>query len=103
MKRTRRLVLLILVAVFAVAVASPALATEDSTEGETTETTVASEQMPSGEGPAVEAPEVPVETVEQPWTVRFIYPAILVMTILLIVGLAIGYNRNVRRRYQVVS
>jgi hypothetical protein len=103
MKRTHRLVLLLLVAVLAVVVASPALATEDSTEGETTETTVAPEQISEGEGPAVEAPDTAVEEVEQPWTVRFIYPAILVMTILLVIGIVIGYNRNVRGRYQVVS
>jgi hypothetical protein len=103
MKRTHRFVLLILVAVLAMVVASPALATEGSTEGETTETTVVPEQISEGEGPAVEAPPVEAEAIEQPWTVRFIYPVILIMTVVLLVGLAIGYNRNVRRRYQVVN
>jgi membrane protein implicated in regulation of membrane protease activity len=103
MKRTHRLVLLSLIAVLLVFVASPALATEGTTEGETTETTVASEQIFEGEGPAVEAPADEVEVTEQPWTVRFLYPAILAATVLLIVGIAIGYNRNIRKRYQVVS
>ena len=103
MKRTHRFVLLILVAVLVMVVASPALATEDSTEGETTETTVAPEQIFEGEGPAIEVPAGQIEETEQPWTVRFIYPAILVMTILLIVGIAIAYNHNIRKRYRVIS
>jgi hypothetical protein len=103
MKRTHRLVLLSLIAVLAMVVASPVLATEDSTEVETTETTVAPEQISEGEGPAVEAPADAVEVPEQPWTARFIYPAIVVITIVLIIGIAIGYNRNIRKRYQVIS
>jgi len=103
MKRTHRLVLSFLIAVLVMAIAGPALATEGSTEGETTETTVAPELISEGEGPAVEAPPAASEEVEQPWTARFIYPVIVLMTILLIGGLAIGYNRSIRKRYQVVS
>ena len=103
MKRSHNLVLLLLVAVLVMAIANPALATEGTTEGETTETTVVSEQISEGEGPAVEAPVVEVEEQEQPWTARFIYPTIVIVTIVLIVGLAIGYNRTIRNRYQVVS
>ena len=103
MKRTHRLVLLSLMAVLVMAVASPVLATEDSSEGETTETTVVPEQISEGEGPAVEAPEAAVEEPEQPWTARFIYPVLLVITILLIAWIAIAYNHKIRNRYEVVS
>ena len=103
MKRTHKLALLSLIAVLVLAVVNPVLATEDSTEGETPATTVAPEQISEGEGPAIEAPPAEVEAVEQPWTARFIYPAIVVVTIILIVGLAIGYNRSIRNRYEVVG
>jgi hypothetical protein len=103
MKRTQRLTLLSLIAVLVMVVASPALATEDSTEVETTETTVAPEQFSEGEGPAIEAPVAEAETPEQPWTARFVYPLIMVITIILIVALAIGYNRSIRKRYHVTS
>jgi hypothetical protein len=98
MKRTYRLVLLSLIAVLVLAVVNPVLATEGSTE-----TTVAPEQISEGEGPAVEAPAAEAEVVEQPWTARFIYPMIVVVTIILIVGLAIGYNHRIRNRYEVVG
>jgi hypothetical protein len=103
MKRIRRLALLSLIAVLFMVVASPAHATEDSTETEVTESTVAPVQISQGEGPAVEVPPVVIEVPEQPWTARFIYPAIVVITILLILGLIIGYNHKIRNRYQVVS
>jgi len=103
MKSTHRLVLLSLIAVLVIIVASPALATEDSTEGETTATTVAAEQISEGEGPAIDAPEVEIEEQAQPWTARFIYPVLLVITIVLIGWIVIAYNRKVRHRYEVVS
>jgi hypothetical protein len=103
MKRTHRLVLLSLIAVLFMVVTSPVHATEDSTETEVTETTVVPVQISEGEGPAVEVPPVVIEVPEQPWTARFIYPAIVVVTILLILGLIIGYNHKIRNRYQVVS
>ena len=92
-----------MIAVLVLSVASPVLATESSTEGDTTETTVVPEQISEGEGPAVVAPPAPADETEQPWTVRFIYPTIAIVTILLVGGLAIGYNRSIRKRYQVVS
>jgi hypothetical protein len=103
MKRIRRLALLSLIAVLFMVAASPAHATEDSTETEVTETTVGPVQNSEGEGPAIEAPPVVIEVPEQPWTARFIYPAIVVITILLILALIIGYNHKIRNRYQVVS
>jgi hypothetical protein len=103
MKRTHRIVLLSLIAVLVMALTGPALATEGSTEGETTETTVAPEQISEGEGPAVEAPPAEIDEPEQPWTARFIYPTIVIATVVLILGIAIGYNRKIRKRYQVVT
>lgn len=103
MERTHRFVLMAMISVLVLVVASPVLATEDTTEGETTGTTVVPEQISEGEGPAVEAPVAEVEVQEQPWTARFIYPAIVVITIVLIIGIAISYNRNVRHRYEVVG
>ncbi len=103
MKRIHRFVLLSLIAALFMVVASPAHATEDSTETEVTESTVAPVQISQGEGPAVEVPPVVSEVPEQPWTARFIYPAIVAFTILLILGLIIGYNRKIRNRYEVVS
>jgi membrane protein implicated in regulation of membrane protease activity len=103
MKRSHRLVLLSLIAMLVMAISSPVLATEESTEVETTETTLAPAQMSEGEGPAVEAPVVEVEVEEQPWTARFIYPLIVVVTIVLIVGIAISYNHRIRNRYEVVG
>ena len=103
MKRIHRLVLLSLIAVLSTVVVSPAHATEDSTETEVTESTVAPVQISEGEGPAVEVPAVVIEVPEQPWTARFIYPTIVVITILLIIGLIIRYNHKIRNRYEVVS
>jgi len=103
MQRSYRLVVLALAPMFVFALTVPALATEESTEDDTTATTVAPEQISEGEGPAVEAPPADEKTVEQPWTARFIYPVIVLVTILLIVGLIIGYNRSIRSRYHVVS
>jgi len=81
----------------------PALATEESTDDDTTVTTAVPEQISEGEGPAVEAPPPAAGDDEQPWTARFIYPVIVLVTILLLVGLIIGYNRSIRTRYHVVN
>ena len=103
MKRIHRLVVLSLIAVLFMVVVSPAHATEDSTETEVTESTVAPVQISEGEGPAVEVPPGVIEVPAQPWTARFIYPTIVVITILLILGLIIAYNHKIRNRYEVVS
>ncbi len=103
MQRLYRFVVLALVATFVFALTVPALATEESTGDDTTATTVAPEQISEGEGPAVEAPPPDEADIEQPWTARFIYPVLVLVTILLIVGLIIGYNRGIRTRYHVVS
>ena len=103
MHRLSRFVVLALAATFVIALTVPALATEESTGDDTTATTVAPEQISEGEGPAVEAPPPDDKAEERPWTARFIYPVLVLVTILLIVGLIIAYNRSIRTRYHVVS
>ncbi|MCL1593437.1 MAG: hypothetical protein M3132_03680 [Actinomycetia bacterium] len=103
MTRMNRLILLAVTAFLVMAITAPAMATEESTGDATTETTVAPEVIFEGEGPAVVVPPAEEAEVEQPWTARFIYPVIVLVTVLLIIGLAIGYNRSIRTRYRVVS
>jgi hypothetical protein len=103
----RRIVTLLVLSLTLVAVASPAMATESQTETDpgTTETTVPTEPtFVDGDEPAlVIPPEAVVEELEQPWTSRYIYPTIVVVTILLIIGLVWGYFHFIRNRYTVVS
>jgi uncharacterized membrane protein YhiD involved in acid resistance len=102
MTRIRTAVLLALSAVLVVVLAAPALATESQPDPGATTTTVAPAQ-PEGEQPAVVIPDVPPEEEAQPWTSRFLYPTIVAVTIILILGLVIGYNRSIRHRYKVIS
>lgn len=100
----KRLVTIALIAAFALAVASPAFATESSSdEGTTTETTVAETPDFGDTPPAVVVPPIEPEAEDQPWTARFIYPTLVAITILLVIGTAIIYNRSVRKRYKVVA
>ena len=106
MQRLRPILLLGLIAGFIVAMALPVFATEGATEDEgteTTETTVAPEPIFENGEPAVVIP--PPEEAEdaQPWTSRFIYPTLVAVTILLVIGLIIGYNHSIRNRYTVVD
>lgn len=103
MTRINRLILLAVAVLFVMAITAPAMATEESTGDDTTETTVAPELIFEGEGPAVVVPPAEEAEVEQPWTARFIYPVIVLVTILLIIGLGVGYNRSIRTRYRVVG
>ncbi len=103
MKRVNRLVIFTLVSVLMLAIAAPSFAKQDTSEGENTGTTLSPAQISEGEGPAVPAPPPDEKNVDQPWTARFIYPTIVIITILLIIGLVVGYNRGVIRRYKVVS
>lgn len=103
MNRISRLFAIALAAFVLVALAAPALATESESEPETTETTVAPEPVFENGEPAVVIPPVEEVEEEQPWTARFIYPTIVAVTILLLIFLAIWYNRNIRRKYEVVA
>jgi hypothetical protein len=103
MNRIARIASLLLVAVLVLGLAAPAFATSSQNEEEeTTETTLTSE--PTWETPpAVVVPASSAEEEELPWTARFIYPTIAAAAVLLVVGLAIGYNRSIRKKYQVIS
>ena len=104
MSRIQRLVVLTRAALFVLGSLAPALATEeqggdDTEEVEETTSTTAWE----GEGPAVVIPDAEDAEEDQPWTARFFYPTIVIATVLLIVGVAVGYNRNIRQKYMVTS
>jgi len=101
MKRTQRIAVFALIAMFALAITLPAFAAQDTGEEETTETTVAAEH--DHLAPAVPAPPPEKVDDEQPWTARFIYPTIAAVTVILLIGLAIGYNRSIKKRYTVVG
>lgn len=103
MHRLYRLVVVTLAATFIFALTVPAVATEEPAEEDTTATTAVPVQISEGESPAVEAPPPDDSVVEQPWTARYIYPTIVIVTLILIVGVIIGYNRSIRGRYRVVS
>ncbi len=101
MNRTARIASIAMLVLLILAMSAPALGTESSDE--TTETTVTTTPSFQGDPPAVVAPPVVIEVEQQPWTARFIYPTLGVVTVILIAGIAIGYNRKIRKKYQVVD
>jgi hypothetical protein len=104
MKRFSRIVGFVSLLVLVVVFASPAMATESPEDsGDTTDTTVEPVQISEGEQPAIVAPPIEESSADEPWTSRFIYPLIVVGTFVLIIGIAIGYNRSVRTKYKVVG
>lgn len=104
MTRISRLAAISLLAILVFAVSVPSYATEGESEAEpeTTETTVAEEPVFEDGEPAVVIPPIEEEPEEQPWTSRFIYPTIVAVTIILLIVIAIWYNRSIRRKYEVV-
>ncbi len=103
MNRIARIASLLLVGVLVLGLAAPAFATaSQNEEEETPETTLTSEPQ-WDTPPAVVVPAAAVEEEELPWTARFIYPTIAAAAVLLVIGLAIGYNRSIRKKYEVVS
>lgn len=102
MNRIARTVVLAFTVLLIVGIAAPAFATEAPPE-ETTETTVAPVPVADGDEPAVVVPPSDNAAEDQPWTARFVYPLLGVLTVLIIGGYAIGYNRTIRRRYKVAA
>jgi hypothetical protein len=101
---TRSITLLLTIAAFLATTAAAFAATSDVlalTEAET-ETTEAP-AVESGVVPAVEAPDAGEGEEEQPWTARFLAPAVLTIGIVAIVVSAIAYATRVRGRYRVVG
>ncbi len=105
MKRMYRFAVLALVSVAIFAAVLPAFAASDTGgedgSAEMTNTTAVDDH--ESITPAVPAPPPDEVDDEQPWTVRFIYPTLVAVTVILIGGLIIGYNRSIKRRYTVVS
>ncbi len=105
MSPINRIAALALVALMTLVVAAPAFATEDAggaSDG-TTDTTIGVEPISAGDGPAVVVPPAEADEVEQPWTARFLIPLFVVTALVLVIGVAVAYNRNVRRRYKVTT
>lgn len=102
MNRISRIVVLAFVASLVIGVAAPVFATEAPPE-ETTDTTVAEAPVADADVPAVVIPPSDAKEADQPWTARFVYPLLGVLTVVIIGGYAIGYNRSIRRRYDVVA
>ncbi|MEN8041674.1 MAG: hypothetical protein ABFR95_09245 [Actinomycetota bacterium] len=102
MTRTQRILLMALTAVLVFVVAAPAFASGDD-GAVVTDTTVATEPVFSDGAPAVVVPPAEDDPVEQPWTARFLIPLFVVTALVLVVGVAIAYNRNVRTRYKVTA
>lgn len=60
------------------------------------------QEQPNPSGPAIQIPAVEATDEPQPWTHRFIVPALLVAGGALTAGLAVR-RRQFKRRYRVVS
>ncbi len=103
MKRSRPYLVACLAVLAVVVLALPVLATEGTTEEEPVTTTIAQEPVFENGEPAIVVPPAEATEEEQPWTARFIYPTLVLVTVLLIAGLIVGYNRSIRHRYVVVS
>lgn len=57
----------------------------------------------TGVVPAVEAPPVAPEEEEQPWTARFLAPAVLALGVGAFAATAVYYGVRIRRRYEVID
>ena len=56
-----------------------------------------------GDGPAVVIEDEPSAVAEEAWTFRFLVPALIGMTGLVIAAVVVGYGVRVRGRYRVVE
>ncbi len=85
--------------------ALPGLTVEETTEeAPTTETTVAGESGPAPKPPAVEVVDEVQPEVLQPWTIRYLIPASIVIAGLLTFGTVVQYFlKVVRTRYKTVE
>lgn len=104
MRRTRLLSLAVLVGLLFV-LALPGLAVEATTEeATTTETTGAGESGPAPKPPAVAVVEEVEPEILQPWTIRYLIPASILIAGLLTFGTVVQYFlKVVRTRYKTVE
>lgn len=108
MNRIARITILTFVVSLLVGLAAPAFATEAPDETTTateatTETTVTATAESAENAPAVVIPPSSADEYVQPWTARFVYPLLGALTVLIVGGYAISYNRKIRKRYTVVA
>ena len=104
MKISMRIAGLLLLAVILLGIPAAAFGAETHafTEAETEEVEPAPENT-SGVTPAVEAPAGETEEEEQPWTARFLAPALLVLGIVAVVLVVVYYGVRMRGRYKIVD
>jgi hypothetical protein len=82
--------------------ALPALGQEEGDDEEITPISVV-EEAPVAD-PAIPAAPPPVTEIQQPWTIRFLVPATIVLAVAVVVVTAVMYYvRVVRTRYRVVQ
>jgi hypothetical protein len=102
MRRTRSLTLVVLVGAL-LALALPGMAVEEPAEP-TTETTVAGQSAEPGKTPAVVLVDEPQLEVLQPWTIRYLIPASILIAGLLVFGTVVQYFvKVVGGRYKTVE
>lgn len=102
-----RLISVLLVVLSVVAAPAAALGANDSlfvaTEEPAGDDAPDEPQFPKGQEPAEMAPADAPDEEEQPWTARFLAPAILTLGVLGLVGSVAYYGIRVRSRYEVVD
>ena len=90
-----------------IVVAGASVAGAQSEEGGETEgggeTVVVEEPEFEGEPPAVVIPPEVESTEDEPWTIRYLVPALVVIGVLMVVGLGVAYYFRVKARYKVVE
>jgi len=83
--------------------ALPTTAALAGQEEESTEDVVTTTLDPGAPQPAEPDPPAEVIEIEQPWTARFLIPALVVTAILVVGGVAIYYFARIKNRYRVVQ
>ncbi|MFO7548833.1 MAG: hypothetical protein R6X29_08220 [Acidimicrobiia bacterium] len=101
--RALRTLLPSLALVFVALLALPALGQEEGDDDEGVTPISVVEEVPAVD-PAVPVPPPPVVEIAQPWTIRFLVPATVVLAVAVVVATAVMYYvRVVRTRYRVVQ
>ena len=95
----KRFVILTL-AVVALVAGAPVAGAQEEEGGETV---VVEEPEFEGEAPAVVIPPEVESTEDEPWTFRYLVPALVVIGVLLLVGLGVAYYFGVKAKYKVVE
>ena len=81
-------------------IALPGFAAETGTE-EGSDVEIA--PISAESGAAIEAPPQDPADDAQPWTVRFVFPLLIALTVVVIGGVAVLYVITIKNRYRVVA